>query len=138
MVGGSIAGQPSERRQPGKQELDVLLSAARIAALAIDHARMQEEFFHRAHHDSLTQLPNRRLCDDRITEAIARARRHNGRWGFFASIWTNSSKSMIRTATMRGDYVLRTIAARLLARLRATDTLSRVDGDEFLAGRQLR
>jgi GGDEF domain-containing protein len=39
---------------------------------------------------------------------------------------------------MRGDYVLRTIAARLLARLRATDTLSRVGGDEFLAGRQLR
>ena len=116
----------------------MLLSAARIAALAIDHARMQEELFHRAHYDSLTQLPNRRLCDDRITEAIARARRHNGRWGFFASIWTNSSKSMIRTATMRGDYVLRTIAARLLARLRATDTLSRVGGDEFLAGRQLR
>jgi len=57
------------------------LSAARIAALAIDHARLQEELFLRAHHDSLTQLPNRRLCDDRITEAIARARRHDGKVG---------------------------------------------------------
>ena len=122
----------NECRQPEKQELDVLLSAARMALLAIDHARMQEELFHRAHRGSLTQLPDRRLCDERIPR---RWRVHAGttaRWESFASIWTNSSKSMIRMAAVQ-EITCCARAARLLARLRATDTLSRVGGDEFLA-----
>ncbi|MGA2961339.1 MAG: EAL domain-containing protein [Candidatus Korobacteraceae bacterium] len=130
---GTISMFTSERRQPGKQELDVLLSAARIAALAVDHARMQEELFHRAHHDSLTQLPNRRLCDDRITEAIARACRHDGKAGLLCIDLDEFKQVNDTHGHDVGDYVLRTISARLLARLRATDTLSRVGGDEFLA-----
>ncbi len=130
---GTISMFTNECRQPEKQELDVLLSAARMAVLAIDHARMQEELFHRAHHDSLTQLPNRRLCDERITEAMARARRHDGKVGILCIDLDEFKQVNDSHGHDAGDYVLRTVAARLLARLRATDTLSRVGGDEFLA-----
>ena len=128
---GTISMFTNECRQPEKQELDVLLSAARMAVLAIDHARMQEELFHRAHHDSLTQLPNRRLCDERITEAMARARRHDGKVGILCIDLDEFKQVNDSHGHDAGDYVLRTVAARLLARLRATDTLSRVGGDEF-------
>lgn len=130
---GTISMFTSEHRQPENQELEILLSAGRMAALAIDHARMQEELFRRAHHDSLTQLPNRRLCDERITQAIERAARHNRKIGMLCIDLDEFKQVNDVHGHEVGDHLLRTIAVRLQARLRATDTLSRMGGDEFLA-----
>ena len=70
---GTLSLVGEEARKPAQQEIRVMLSGARLAALAISHADMQEELFYRAHHDALTKLPNRSVCDDRINQAMARA-----------------------------------------------------------------
>ena len=67
----------NQGRLPGQDECDALMTAARMARMAVAHAQMHEELFYRAHHDPLTQLPNRALCDQRIDEALARAKRRH-------------------------------------------------------------
>ncbi|MGA2992373.1 MAG: EAL domain-containing protein, partial [Candidatus Korobacteraceae bacterium] len=122
----------AEQRGPTPQEMDVLLALAHLATLAITHTDLQNELFHRAHHDSLTQLPNRRLCEERTGEAIARARRHQRKVGMLCIDLDEFKQVNDLHGHEAGDFLLQTIAVRLIGRLRATDTLARLGGDEFL------
>ena len=54
---------------------EVLLSASRMASVALKHSGMQDELFRRAHYDSLTNLPNGVLFEDRLQQAVALAGR---------------------------------------------------------------
>jgi diguanylate cyclase (GGDEF)-like protein len=86
---------------------------------------------HLAYHDALTGLPNRRLLQDRLLQAIA----HAGRTGKKIAVLLldlDDFKAVNDTFGHRiGDGVLQETAARLLARLRAADTIARTGGDEF-------
>ncbi len=130
---GTLSLIGAEARRPAQQEMRVLLSGARLAALAITHADMQEELFYRAHHDSLTKLPNRSVCDDRINQAMARAHRHGLKAAVLCIDLDEFKQINDVHGHQAGDHLLHTIAVRLIARLRTTDTLVRMGGDEFLA-----
>ena len=85
-----------------------------------------------AHHDFLTGLANRSLLEDRFDQAMRRARRDNSRLALFL-IDLNGFKPVNDTFGHQfGDEVLKTIAKRLLACVRQTDTVARVGGDEFV------
>ena len=84
-----------------------------------------------AHRDELTQLPNRLLFEDRTTHAITRAMRHKGRLALILIDIEAFRKVNEAHGNAIGDEVLALIAHRLDARLRAGDTVARVDGDEF-------
>src|SRR5205085_436447 len=56
----------------GQRLLD---QAARLAAVAIEHRELAQQLTHRAFHDPLTGLPNRVLLEERLEQAVARARR---------------------------------------------------------------
>ncbi len=83
-------------------------------------------------HDALTELPNRTLLSDRITQAIALAHRHGNQFAtFFLDI--DRFKHINDTCGhMAGDQVLRSMARRLVSCVRDTDTVSRLGGDEFV------
>jgi diguanylate cyclase (GGDEF)-like protein len=85
-----------------------------------------------ATHDSLTTLPNRYLMMDRLGQVIARARRDHKRFGvLFLDI--DDFKSINDTAGHdAGDDVLRSVADRIRSCVRASDTVSRLGGDEFI------
>jgi len=133
---GSIAGIISllqnQGRLPGQDECDALMTAARMARMAVAHSQMHEELFYRAHHDPLTQLPNRALCDQRIEEALARAKRRCSTLAVICIDLDEFKEINDQYGHEAGDCVLRAVAARLSASVRATDTLARLGGDEFM------
>lgn len=95
-------------------------------------ARMEQEIRRMAHYDSLTGLPNRNLLNDRIAQAIEMAKRTMHRVGILF-IDLDHFKTINDTLGHHvGDMLLSHIASRLSFMLRATDTLGRMGGDEFL------
>lgn len=91
----------------------------------------EERFAHLAHHDSLTGLPNRVLFHDRLRVAMIEAKR---REQSVAVIFLDVDRFKTINDTLghnAGDDLLKQIATRLTACLRAGDTVSRLAGDEF-------
>jgi diguanylate cyclase (GGDEF)-like protein/PAS domain S-box-containing protein len=98
-----------------------------ISSLKI--AEEQMEF--QAYHDVLTVLPNRRLFIDRLTLALAHARRTNASLAvMFIDLdhFKNVNDTLGHTA---GDELLLTVAERLRRAVREEDTVARIGGDEF-------
>ncbi|ATQ78013.1 bifunctional diguanylate cyclase/phosphodiesterase [Massilia violaceinigra] len=92
----------------------------------------EQRIHHIAHHDVLTGLPNRSLLQDRLTQAVAYALRcERPVWVLLIDLdrFKFVNDSMGHKA---GDVVLMTVAARLRAALRDTDTVARLSGDEFV------
>jgi diguanylate cyclase (GGDEF)-like protein/PAS domain S-box-containing protein len=85
-----------------------------------------------AHHDYLTDLPNRLLLDDRLAQAIAVAQRDGQR---LAVLFVDVDRFKHINDSLGhgfGDELLLSITKRLRDAVRATDTVSRVGGDEFV------
>jgi diguanylate cyclase (GGDEF)-like protein/PAS domain S-box-containing protein len=91
-----------------------------------------QEMTHLAQHDALTDLPNRMMLNDRLTQAISLARRnHHLLAVLFLDLdgFKNINDSLGHSI---GDKLLQCISARLLACVRKSDTVSRQGGDEFV------
>ncbi|HEU4889438.1 MAG TPA: EAL domain-containing protein [Thermoanaerobaculia bacterium] len=96
-----------------------------------DRKHAQEQMEYQAFHDSLTHLPNRLLFRDRITVALAHARR-NGRASAVMFLDLDQFKLVNDTLGHTvGDRLLQVIGARLVTCVRAEDTVARMGGDEF-------
>lgn len=94
--------------------------------------RKQAELFYLAHYDHLTGLPNRMLLNDRLTRAILDGERKNT---LAALLFIDVDRFKTINDSMGhsfGDAVLRTLATRLRAAARKSDTVARIGGDEFV------
>ncbi len=86
---------------------------------------------YQAYHDMLTDLPNRSLFRDRLNLALIQARRNKTE---LAVMFVDLDRFKYVNDTMghmKGDELLKMVAARLRERLREGDTLARMGGDEF-------
>jgi diguanylate cyclase (GGDEF)-like protein/PAS domain S-box-containing protein len=93
---------------------------------------MSQKMAHLAQHDVLTNLPNRLLLNDRITQAIVQAKRH-GTSGAVLFMDLDKFKSVNDSLGHDiGDKLLQSVAQRLCACVRESDTVSRIGGDEFV------
>ncbi|MBV9496011.1 MAG: EAL domain-containing protein [Acidobacteria bacterium] len=91
----------------------------------------EERIEYQAYHDALTGLPNRALFRDRLTVALAHARRLES---LVAVMFLDLDSFKFVNDTLGhslGDELLKVIAGRLLAVLREEDTIARMGGDEF-------
>lgn len=96
-----------------------------------ERKRAEEIISYHAFHDQITGLPNRTLFRDRLSLAIAQARRNSSQ---FAVLFIDLDRFKVVNDTrghVQGDLLLQQVAARLRRCLRSSDTLSRLGGDEF-------
>jgi diguanylate cyclase (GGDEF)-like protein len=120
--------------QRTEQELEGRVSA-RTRELADANARLQESqqaLHHLAYHDNLTGLANRALMDDRIAQAIERARRNLSMVAVLLVDLDRFKPINDSYGHAIGDEVLKSIAGRLKECVRSSDTVSRIGGDEFV------
>jgi diguanylate cyclase (GGDEF)-like protein/PAS domain S-box-containing protein len=85
-----------------------------------------------AQHDPLTGLPNRLLLNDRISQSIALARRQNRTIALMFLDLDNFKYVNDSLGHAIGDRLLESVSRRLVAGVRASDTVSRQGGDEFV------
>jgi len=93
---------------------------------------MSRQMTHAAQHDLVTNLPNRLLLNDRISQSISLARRQNRP---LAVIFLDLDRFKYINDSLghaTGDKLLQSVSKRLLAGLRGSDTVSRQGGDEFV------
>lgn len=119
--------------EPDFTQEDVILieSIANQVVIALEQRQLLDQIEHQAYHDALTGLPNRLLFEDRLEQSIARAKRS----GFpFALLFIDLDgfKNVNDTLGHQiGDELLKNVTARLSNRMRESDTLARMGGDEF-------
>jgi diguanylate cyclase (GGDEF)-like protein len=85
-----------------------------------------------AFHDALTGLPNRRLFNDRLEQALYHASRKNKLLSLVALDIDKFKKINDDLGHDKGDELLKIIASKLMASTRQIDTVSRLGGDEFM------
>ena len=99
----------------------------------ITEQRVQmEKITYQAHYDLLTGLPNRVLANDRLVQAVSRARRDGGRAATMFIDLDNFKEVNDTLGHATGDTLLRQVAQRLLGAVRRDDVVARLGGDEFL------
>jgi diguanylate cyclase (GGDEF)-like protein/PAS domain S-box-containing protein len=93
---------------------------------------ISQKMSHLAHHDYLTDLPNRLLLDDRLSQAIASARRNEQQLAVLFIDLDRFKHVNDSLGHAVGDKLLVSIAMRLISCVRGSDTVSRQGGDEFV------
>lgn len=92
---------------------------------------LYENLEHMAFTDPLTQLPNRTLFHDRLEQAIASARRDQRLFALFIMDLDRFKDINDTLGHHIGDMLLQQVALRLRGKLRESDTVARMGGDEF-------
>jgi diguanylate cyclase (GGDEF)-like protein/PAS domain S-box-containing protein len=92
----------------------------------------EAQMAHSAEHDFLTGLPNRMLLNDRVDQAIVLAPRHGKRVAVLFLDLDGFKHINDSLGHPVGDKLLQSVAKRLVGCVRATDTVSRQGGDEFV------
>jgi diguanylate cyclase (GGDEF)-like protein len=113
------------------EEMRLLHELAGDISFALHHLEQKARMDYLAYHDSLTDLPNRSLFTDRMTQALNAARREKR---FAAAVFVDVERFRMVNETFgrkAGDDLLRTIGTRLRAAAREQDTVARIGADHF-------
>jgi diguanylate cyclase (GGDEF)-like protein len=124
----AIEGSAAHTRGPKGNKTGAIfvfndISAARARSLELSHL---------AQHDFLTDLPNRVLLNDRITQAISFAARYSKQLAVMFVDLDGFKRINDSLGHTSGDKLLQLVASRLVACVRRSDTVSRLGGDEFV------
>ncbi|HEX9406652.1 MAG TPA: diguanylate cyclase, partial [Thermoanaerobaculia bacterium] len=115
-------------RNPSTNEVDEFVSVSRDIS---ERKIVEEQIEHQAYHDALTGLPNRRLFRDRLTVALAHARRTSAPLAVMFLDLDRFKDVNDSLGHSLGDELLKAVALRLKTALRQEDSIARMGGDEF-------
>ncbi|MGQ3031597.1 MAG: diguanylate cyclase domain-containing protein, partial [Ferrovibrionaceae bacterium] len=120
------------RRRRAELEAEIAARTAELvrANAALTAARAELEQL--AGEDALTGLPNRRVFETRLQRALDRLRQEGGRLAVLFLDLDNFKALNDRLGHPAGDGLLRAVADRLGARMKANESLARLGGDEFV------
>jgi diguanylate cyclase (GGDEF)-like protein/PAS domain S-box-containing protein len=109
-----------------------IIGASKIARDITERRRLEDQVHQLAFYDELTKLPNRRLLNDRLSQAMAASKRS----GYFGAVMfldlDNFKPLNDKHGHALGDLLLAEVARRLKICVREIDTLARFGGDEFV------
>lgn len=97
-----------------------------------ERKRTEQRIAYMARHDPLTDLPNRLLLEDRLRQALLASRRHHHQLALMFLDLDKFKPVNDQYGHAVGDLLLRAAAQRMLAQVRAADTVARIGGDEFV------
>lgn len=122
----------SLERVVAERTAELKAANARLGAEIGDRRQAEERARHLADHDALTGLPNRRLLEDRLTQALALSQRNRKQTAVMFVDLDRFKAINDSLGHAVGDQVLKEVAQRLVKQLRIGDTVCRVGGDEFV------
>ncbi|MFC1684890.1 diguanylate cyclase domain-containing protein [Pseudomonadota bacterium] len=97
-----------------------------------ERKRHEEQIKHMAYHDTLTNLPNRRLFTDRLKLELSRAKRDQSPLGIMFLDLDGFKNINDTLGHDTGDEVLQVVSQRIQSTVRECDTVARLGGDEFI------
>jgi len=131
VVGALVIQADAGTTTYGDAERDLLQFVSSQVASALDRKQSEARLRHMAHHDPLTDLPNRTLFQDRLDVALRRARRDTEHLALLYMDLRGFKAINDELGHAAGDAALREVARRLAGCLRDSDTVCRIGGDEF-------
>ncbi|MCK4309465.1 MAG: PAS domain S-box protein [Candidatus Atribacteria bacterium] len=111
---------------------DGTVSKLAIARDISEHKQIEQKLTYMATHDILTGFPNRTLFDDRLTLAIAQAKRNKKKLAVMLFDLDRFKEINDVMGHRVGDQLLKVVSKRMEDLLRKSDTIARMGGDEFL------
>ncbi|HET9643065.1 MAG TPA: EAL domain-containing protein [Burkholderiaceae bacterium] len=116
-----------------REGLQAAVSHTIVTTIDITDRKLNEERIQfLAHHDVLTELPNRSLCSERLRLAMQLAQRRGEKVAVLLIDLDRFKNVNDSLGHHVGDALLRSVARRLQQAVRASDTVSRLGGDEFV------
>ena len=129
---GAFAIYHQEPLTPTVSDILIIEQAARLVGIALEHKQMGDQVRQLAFYDMLTQLPNRYLLNDRLSQTIAASKR-SGCHSALMFLDLDNFKPLNDThGHVVGDLLLNEAADRLKSCVREMDTIARFGGDEFV------
>lgn len=129
---GILGAYSDEPRHFSEQDLGFLQGIANILAAAIERQRSDDQLNYMAVHDLVTDLPNRLLLTDRVEVALHHAGRSGEKVALLLLDLDRFKNVNDVFGHSQGDRLLHEVAQRLSSCVRAEDTVSRQNGDEFI------
>ncbi|MGQ0510012.1 MAG: EAL domain-containing protein [Betaproteobacteria bacterium] len=126
------AAREALERAVADRTQELVSANRRLEAEIADRKQAETRAQHLADHDPLTGLPNRRLLEDRLMQAIARGDRNQKPT---AVMFVDLDRFKAINDTLGhavGDVLLKEVSERLVRQLRVGDTVCRIGGDEFV------
>ncbi|MFV1985621.1 MAG: diguanylate cyclase domain-containing protein, partial [Thiohalomonadales bacterium] len=129
---GSFALSSFEERTPSDFHKHLLATSSTLTSIVLNRHDEQMDLEFAAHHDALTNLPNRTLFLLRLNHAIEQAKRKNKKLALLFMDLDNFKVINDTQGHEAGDQVLKVAAQKMKDCVREADTLARLGGDEFV------
>jgi diguanylate cyclase (GGDEF)-like protein len=128
---GTVALYFEQTRTPSDTELQALEIGAALAGMTINTARTQESIGRQKLYDSVTELPNRKLFTQQLKQVLRQVNPQEHKLGILLVDLDHFKEVNDTFGYAVGDFLLQSVAGRLLALRRKTDILARFGDDEF-------
>jgi diguanylate cyclase (GGDEF)-like protein len=129
---GTVALYFNEAREPSNVELQALELAAALAGLTINTARTQAQISREQLYDSVTELPNRKVFTQQLKQVVREMTPQDHKLGILLIDIDHFKEVNDTFGFAVGDFLLQSVAGRLLELRAKTDILARFGDDEFV------
>jgi diguanylate cyclase (GGDEF)-like protein len=129
---GTFAIYFKKATSPTKKDFRLIEQFVNLSRIAMEREKADNLIWHQANFDHLTQLPNRSLVNEYITNIIKRAKRENTQFTIAMLDIDNFKDVNDSLGHSAGDSLLVETAKRIKDTLRESDIIARIGGDEFI------